>query len=357
MSSHPLKVGVIGLGKLGLLHAAVVNALDRSRWAAAADTSDVVIDGIRKHLPGVAAYSEYERMLDDGALDAVFIASPTHLHVPMALACAARRIPFFVEKPLGTSSVDVRPLMEALDRTPVTNMVGYMARQIDTFRHAKQVLALAPLGRLIHLRATMYVTQLFRKGQGWRYEKKSSGGGVLITQNSHLIDLLCWYFGPVAWASGHVKTWYSQGVDDFAHAWLAFQGGLSGFIDASWSLRHHRTPAMTIEVHGERGTLTVDDDEVRVFLDERQGTLAAGWTAWARPELYRPVEADVGGPQYTHQDAEFLAAVAGQGRVDCDARSARHVQEVIDAIYLSSAEGGRRVEVKTPGFISAETRK
>ena len=55
---------------------------------------------------------------------------------------------------------------------------------------------------------------------------------------------------------------------------------------------------------------------------------------------------DICGPQYTHQDAEFLAAVAGRGQVECDSRSARHVQEVIDAIYLSSAEGGRRVEIR-----------
>ncbi len=327
----------------------MVNGLQSAEFAAVADTSDLLLNGLGENMPGVATYRDYERMLDERALDAVFITSPTHLHVPMAMACAERGLPFFVEKPLGTSAAGVRPLVEAVSRSPVTNMVGYMGRDIDSFRHARGLLESRTLGRLIHFRATMYVSQLFKPGKGWRYEKEKSGGGVLITQNSHLIDLLRWYFGPVAWVSGQTKSWYSKSVDDFAHAYLGFESGLTGYLDTSWSMRHYRTVEIAIEVEGEGGTLTVNDDQVKLFLDEPQGDRRSGWSTWRKPDLFRPVEVDVGGPQYTHQDARFLEAVASRGQVENDVSSAYRVQEILDAIYESSAAGGKRVTVGEGG--------
>lgn len=342
----PLKVGVIGFGKLGLLHAAVVNGLKSAELVATADTSDVLLSVLKENSPRVNTYKVYERMLDEESLDAVFIASPTNLHVPMAMQCAKRNIPFFVEKPLGISGDDVRPLIKTANERKLTNMVGYMGRQIDTFAHAKHLLKDGPLGKLIHLRASMYVSQLFKKGKGWRYDKAKSGGGVLSTQNSHLIDLLQWYFGPVESVSGQVKSWYSGSVDDFAHAYFTFECGLTGYMDTSWSVRHHRMVEINIDVQGETGTLSVNDDTVRLFLDEPKGVLPSGWTQWRKPDLFRPVEIDVGGAQYTLQDAEFLSAVSEGRTVECDVNSALHVQEVIDAIYASSEDGGRSIRVK-----------
>jgi predicted dehydrogenase len=338
-------VGVIGLGKLGLLHAGVANGLACARVVAAADTSDVLLRALQDGRPDLAAYADYRELLERERPDAVFIASPTHLHVPMALDCVARRVPFLVEKPLSVSAEAARPLLEALRQNPVVNMVGYMGRQVDTFRKAKQLIQAELLEGLQHLRASMYVSQLFQPGKGWRYDREKSGGGVLRTQNSHLIDTLHWYFGRVAGVSGQVKTLYSGTVDDAAHAWLEFESGLSGFIDTSWSIRHYRLPAISIDVHGRNGTLTVSDDEVRLFLDAPRGEHAAGWSVWRKPDLFRPVELDVGGPQYTLQDAEFLEAVVAGRAAECDVAAAYHCEQIIDAIYASAEAGGRRVGV------------
>lgn len=345
MVAEPTRVGLVGFGKMGLLHAGVVNGLEGCELAAVADSNKSLVSGFKQHNPRVAVHYDYEKMLDNEQLDAVFITAPTFLHVPMSLECAKRGIPFFVEKPLGTRGSECAPLIEELNRRPVLNMVGYMARQIDTFAQAKRLVNSGVLGSMIHLKATMYVSQLFKTGKGWRYDKETSGGGVLITQNSHLVDLLQWLFGPVNWVSGQVKTWYSKTVDDFAHAYLGFESGLSGFVDTSWSIRHHRMVDVEIEVHGEQGTLTVSDDEVKIFLDEPSGDLPAGWTTWRKPDLFQGVPVDVGGPEYTRQDVEFLEGVAAGKQVDCDAHSAFRVQSVIDAIYASSDDGGRRIEI------------
>ncbi len=323
----------------------MVNGLKSAEVVAAADTSDVLLGALKENKPGISTYKDYGEMLQKQDLDAVFIASPTNLHVPMALKCAERGIPFFVEKPLGISGADVQPLVNLANERNLTNMVGYMGRYIDTFAHAKKLIAGNPLGKLIHLRASMYVSQLFAKGKGWRYDKAKSGGGVLSTQNSHLIDLLLWFFGPVDSVSGHVKSVFSGCVDDFSHAWFTFQSGLTGFMDTSWSVRHHRMVEISIDVQGERGTLTVNDDVVKLFLDQPFGENPAGWTVWRKPDLFRPVEVDVGGPQYTIQDSAFLDAVRAGSKVECDVNAARQVQDVIDAIYRSSDAGGAQVTI------------
>lgn len=333
----PLRVGVIGFGKMGLLHASVANGLGISQLTAAADPTAGLLESIKRLKPGLAIYEDYERMLSEQTLDAVFITSPTHLHSPMALTCAERGIPFLVEKPLTPRTADSLALIKALGFKPVTNAVGYMARHIDTFRKARDIVASGAMGRLIHLQSTMYVAQLFRTGEGWRYDPKFSGGGVLITQNSHLVDLLLWIFGPVAAVTGHVKRWHSTQVDDFAHAIFEFKSGLTGYMDTSWSIRHHRTVDLSIAVHGENGNMQVTDDDVRLFLDDANAGYRAGWTVWRKPDLFEGVPLDVGGPEYTRQDEQFLKAAAARQPVECDVASGFRVQQVIEAVYESAA--------------------
>ena len=320
-----------------------MNGLKSAEVAAIADPANALLQAFQKQNPKIAAYDDYEQMLAKESLDAAVIAAPTDLHVSIALACVAKRIPFLVEKPLCPRASQAAELVAALRETPVINAVGYMYRHNDTFAKGKSVLDAGALGKLLHLRCSMYVAQLFKRGKGWRYDKEKSGGGVLVTQNSHLVDQLCWYFGRVKWVSGHVKTCYSGSVDDFAHGYLAFESGLTGFMDCSWSIRHYRTPEIYVDVHGENGTLTVTDDTVRLFLDNERAGFPAGWSTWRKPDLFRPAEIDIGGTHYTHQDAEFLDAVAAGKTVECDVFSAYHAQQVIDAIYESSAASGQQV--------------
>lgn len=346
MKNGVLRVGCIGFGKMGLLHAALANGLSRSKLTALADPSAFMPDMLKQYNPSVAVYRDHEKMLAEQKLDAVFISTPNSIHIPACQACLDRRIPFFVEKPLSNTAAEARPLVEALRRNPLTNMVGYIYRYYETFAKANELLNTRPLGRLIHLKATMYVSQLFREGKGWRYDRKIAGGGVLMMQDSHLIDTLVWLFGPMEWVSGHVKSWYSREVEDFCHSYFAFESGLTGFMDATWSARHYRLIDMRIDVEGENGTLSVSEDDVRVFLDDAACGLPAGWTHWRKPDLYEGVEIDMGIPAFTRQDDAFLKAVATRSMVESDAESAYHTQQIMDAIYESSAKNGQKVYTK-----------
>jgi predicted dehydrogenase len=335
-----LRVGVVGLGKMGLLHTAVCNSLPESRVVAVAEPVKLLRESLAAHATGIKTFESLDAMLDGAALDAVVITTPVAHHIEGALCCAERGLPFLVEKPLAISAGQAEPLVAALRRGKLTNMVGFMTRFIDSFEKGREIVASGCLGRLQRVTGTIYVSQLFKRGQGWRYDKAVSGGGVLMSQGSHLLDLLTWYFGPVARVNADAVSVYSPGIEDFGHAMLEFSSGLRAWVDCSWSVRGKRTVETTVNALGDNGSLVVTDDAVRLFLDEAAGGWPAGSTVLQAPDLYRGVPVDIGGPQYTREDRAFAQAVLAGKPAMPDVAQGFHVQQVIDAAYASAEVGG-----------------
>jgi predicted dehydrogenase len=330
---------------MGLLHAATFNSLAGCQVAAAADPGALVRNALAEMMPQVRGFADVDEMLDAGGLDAVVIATPVGLHVPVALSCVERGLPFFVEKPLAASAGQAESLALRLRQRPTTNMVGFMTRYIDAFQKGREIVRSGCLGRLQRVTATIYVSQLFTRGTGWRYERKTAGGGVLLSQGSHLLDLVTWYFGAVLCVNAEVHSVYSEEVEDFAHVMIECESGLRAWMDCSWSVRHKRTVQTTIEVLGDNGALAVTDEDVRLWLDGPAGGLAAGWTIFTAPDLYRGVQFDVGGPQYTREDEAFVAALRDGAAAEPDVMQALHVQRIVDAAYASANKRGAPVTV------------
>lgn len=341
-----MKVSVIGIGKMGLLHAGIMNSLENVTLTALSDTSKLLLSFAKNLKKDVEVFDDYIKMLDKAKPDVALITTPVFLHVPMARECVKRDISFFVEKPLSPFSSEATDLVEAIEQKNLTTAVGYMMRYVETFAKAKEIIDSGILGKIINFRSTIYVAQLFRKGKGWRYDKKESGGGVVIGQATHLIDLLRWYFGPVERVSAHTKNFYSEEVEDFAHAHFEFNNGVAGWLDSSWSMRHHRLLEIVIDVNAENGNLSVSDDEVKVFLDRPANGMPPGWTHYSKPDLFEGVEIDLGGPQYTRQDIAFINAVKAGSRVDNDVQNAYEVQKIVDAVYASAEKHGAPVLVQ-----------
>jgi predicted dehydrogenase len=331
-----VRVGVVGLGKMGLLHAAIYNSLPESRLVVAAEHSRLLRDAVAAVAPWVRVYADADEMLRSSELDAVVITTPVGEHVPIAVKCVSGGIPFFMEKPLATSALQARDLVAALAEKPITHMVGYMTRYIDSFERGRALVASGCLGRIQRVSGTIYVSQRFDRGQGWRYDRKVSGGGVLLSQGSHLLDLLVWYFGPIVGVSAQILSNFSDDIEDFAHLMLEFRSGLRGWVDCSWSVRFHRTVETRIDVLGDNGSLVVTDDNVALFLEKEAYGMRAGWTVLNAAELYRGVEVDIGGPQYTREAKAFLGALRFGETAEPDVAQALHVQRIVDAAYASS---------------------
>jgi len=331
---------------MGLLHAGIMNSLEGVRLSAISDTSSFLLKVAKGLKDDIAIYSDYRRMLDKEKPDAVVITTPVFLHVPMGWECAQRGISFLMEKPLSTTSTDAAKLVQEVKKQNVITMIGYMMRYMETFAKGREIIKSGVLGKLIRFKASMYVSQLFRTGKGWRYKKEESGGGVVIGQATHLIDLLHWYFGSVERVSAHTRNWYSTEVEDFAHVHLEFKAGITGWFDSSWSVRHHRLLETTIDVDAENGTLHVSDDYVKLYLDEGVDGYHGGWTNYLKPDLFQGVPIDLGGPQYTRQDMIFVECLKNGRTCESDVESAFEVQRIVDAIYTSSENHGEPVSME-----------
>ena len=329
-----LAVGIAGLGKMGIAHAAILNALDGVAVRAAVEKQRLVRKGIKTVMPSVSLYSDCVEMLERERLDAVFITSPTASHVPIALECARRGVAFFVEKPLGLTGTECEPLVRLVREMGMVSMVGYCKHFLETFAKAKEMLDSGTLGKPVYVTSHMYVSQLFATGSGWRYKKESSGGGVLNILATHLVDLLVWFFGDVATVSCAMKSHYSKEVEDFVHAYLEFSSGPAGALDASWSVRGYRLPEIEITVQCEDGMLTVNEDFVKSFDDAEER-----YRVLYKQDLFEGVPVYVGGAEYTREDALFVECVRSGEPPQLDVAYGRRVQAVTDAMYESALSG------------------
>ena len=336
--SQKLKIGIIGLGRMGLMHAALFNSLNESKVVAVADPSYFPSKPLGIFNPSIKVFHDAREMLDKCELDGVLIASSVSSHVPLSLLCAERNIHFLLEKPLSITANEALPLLKKLEEHPVTNMMGYVYRFLDSFVKGKEILETYCLGNIQRVSANIYISQLFQKGKGWRYDPKQSGGGVLINLGSHVIDLLTWYFGSVRSVVGKVKSVYSPGIDDFAHLIMEHKSGDTSVLDCSWSVRFKRKIDVKIDILGDYGTLVVSEDSVLLYLDKQTKEYKRGNTFFNANDLFRPVPIDIGTPKFTFQNQHFLDSIINKTNAVPDILQGYHVQQIVDAGYKSSNE-------------------
>ena len=340
-----IRFGVIGLGKMGLLHTAIFNALDGSVVSAVAEPARLPRSAVKHFLSSTQTFKDCGELLKSSVVDAVVITTPVSTHIEIATECVKLGVPFFMEKPLARSVAEAKPLVQELAKHPTIHMIGFMTRFVDTFAKVKEILESDALGEIMRVEVGIHVGQVFTKGKGWRYDPDISGGGVLLSQGSHLIDLLLWYFGKVAAVNARVTSLYSEKIEDSAHLMLEFESGLTAWVDCCWSRRFKRTVETSIEIQGGNGLIIVSDDTLEFYLDKEVKNYSAGWTRQTAVDLYRGVEVDIGGPQYTREDLHFLNALKNNQLATPGIEEALRVQSTIDAAYKSARRRGAPEEV------------
>lgn len=352
-STQRLKGAVVGLGKMGLLHSALIEACNDSKLIAVSDPgSSLLRSALETFGNDVRSFKSHHDLLAWQKPDFVFISSPPDSHVEIASEFLNQGVPVFVEKPLcnhASSAEMLLPFMrEKNSQAPQTvTMVGFMMRYHEVFRRAKVLLSQNLLGRIASFRGSTYVSQQFKPGKGWKFDPKSSGGGVLITQGGHLIDLLVWYFGFPNNVNARTSSFYSgcEAVEDFANVLFEFQSDRSGppiigSLESSWSVDHHRMLDTTLEIRGEKGSLSINDDGLKIFLREENAGIKSGWTIESKVDLFEGASIDIGGTCYTRQDEAFIRAVREKMEVECDLYHGYKIQLLIDSIYESARKRG-----------------
>jgi predicted dehydrogenase len=313
-----LKAGIIGLGKMGISHAAIVGPHKDADLVAVCDTSSLVLDGFKK-FTNFRAYDDYKKMIDSERLDFVIIASPTKYHYPMVKYALLKGIHTFCEKPFSLNISEGEDLVLLAEKSNLVNQVGYHNHFIGTFRELKRILKKGILGEIVHFTGEAYGPVVTKaKGGTWRADP-AEGGGCLFDYASHVINLIQEIIGkPVNAEGSKLKRIYSKEVEDAVYSVLTLESGVSGILSVNWSDETYRKMSTSISVTGKKGKILCDATELKIYLKEadRAENLDKGWTIKYITDLAIPVDFYLRGEEYSAQIDSFIQHVRSGKQTD-----------------------------------------
>ena len=328
-----LKVGVIGTGKMGLLHAGIYNSLKDSKLIAISEKKKLIINGLKKYLTYINTFQNYEEMLDKEDLDIVIITTPVFLHKKMIEDSMKKNLNIFIEKPLAINGSNCRSILKKPYQKQT--MVGYCRRFMGTYNFVKKIIDESILGKVNYFHSTLFVGWVFNQGKGWLYDPEISGGGVIMDLGSHAIDLFHYLFGDINTIHAFGKSVYNKEIEDYASINMKFKNIPFGSLQASWSIRNYRLPELKIEIHLDEGTIIVTEKYVTIYSEKEKGLIKKGWNSFYKQNLTKNVPIDLGGPEYTLEDLHFLKCIIDNKKTICDFKEAAKTNFVIDKVYLS----------------------
>lgn len=303
-----LKAGIIGLGKMGISHAAIVGAHPSVNFVAVCDTSSLVLDAFKKYTK-VNTYNDYIKMFDKEELDFVVIATPTKFHYPMVKYALEKNVNVFCEKPFSLTSVEGADLVEIAKQKSLVNQVGYHNHFIGTFRELKRLLQENVIGQLVHFTGEAYGPVVTKeKGSTWR-SNPDEGGGCTSDYASHVVNLIQEVIGrPVKINGTLLKSIYSKGVDDAVYSLLTLDNEISGVLLVNWSDETYRKMSTSLTIQGKKGKIICDATEIKIFLKEanQKEDLETGWTTKYITEFALPVNYHLRGEEYSAQIDYFV---------------------------------------------------
>lgn len=324
------KVGIVGFGKMGMLHGAILNGTREARLVAICDKSWVMRWGFKRVYPLVKTFDDIDKMLSKVDLDIVVIATPTFNHMESALKCINKGCHVFIEKPLATTYGQAQRIMQAAKKENVRVQVGFCNRFCPSISRGKEMVESGAIGEIKEAKAYMYIADVFEAHTGWRYSKKTSGGGVLMDFGIHMLDQICWYFGEVDHVEAVSERIYSKEVEDELKADIHYKNGIVVQLDTSWSKENYRKSYSKLEITGEAGKLTVTDQTLTRY--DVNGNIMEDYSY---PQLYPGAFMDIGGLNYSYQMEKFLNLVQGKDH-ESNISDAVYDQFIIEKLYESA---------------------
>jgi UDP-N-acetyl-2-amino-2-deoxyglucuronate dehydrogenase len=351
---NPVRVGLIGCGKVGQIHAAAVRSLAEAELTAVCDVSPERVRTFAERF-GARGYTDVDAMLREAKVEAVIIGTPHPLHAAPAIRAAEAGVHVLVEKPLAATLADCDAMLAAADRGGILLGAISQRRFFEPVRRVKEAIDAGKIGRPALGVFTMYSWRepAYYQSDPWRGKWDTEGGGVLVNQSPHQLDLLHWFLGPVAEVSGY---WANVNhptvdVDDTAVAVLRFRNGGLGAIVTSVAQK----PGLytKVHVHGTNGaSVGVETDRGATFIagvtDIAEPPLNDVWTipgeehlltAFQAEDRARFAQTDATTNYHALQIQDFVRAIR-EGRPPLvTGADGRAVVELFTAIYRSNQEG------------------
>jgi predicted dehydrogenase len=379
--TKPLNIGMIGYGFMGRTHSnayrkvtnffdvpynpvlQVICGLDDKEAKAFADRW-----GFQSHT------TDWRKVIDDKKIDIVDICVPNNYHAEIAIAAAQAGKMIICEKPLARTGAEAEPMVQAVEKAGVANLVSFNYRRVPAVTLAKQLIDEGRLGRIFHYRANFLQdwtisTKVPQGGMAtWRLDVKAAGSGVTGDLLAHCIDTAMWQNGPITSVCAMTETFVKErlhaetgkvepvGIDDACTFFCRFENGSLGNFESTRYARGHKA-LYTFEINGEHASIGWDLHDLHrlSYFDHRDDSIVRGWRSvhvtdgdmpymghWWVPGLQIGYE-----HTFVHQVADFLDGLAKGKPASPTFREALATQYVCDAI-LASARNGKWEQVKAP---------
>lgn len=350
---EPVRVGLIGCGKVGSIHAAALRALPEADFVAACDASPDRAAAFASRY-GARPFADVGTLLRDGGVEAVVIGTPHPLHAEPAVRAAAAGVHVLVEKPMAATLADCDAMLAAARKAGVLLGVVSQRRWYEPVVRMKAAIDAGKIGRPALGVFQMYSWRdpAYYTSDPWRGRWDTEGGGVLVNQSPHQLDILLWLMGPAAEVGGYWANLNHPAVevDDTAVATIRFRNGGLGAVVTSVSQR----PGIftKVHVHGTNGaSVGVETDRGATFIAGvsaiAEPPLTDLWTVPGEERLLAEFQA-ADRAAFTERDAtvhyhalqirDFLRAIRENRPPLVTGDDGRAVVELFTAIYQSNRE-------------------
>lgn len=348
-----IRFGILGCGKVGGLHAGALGLVDEAELRAVCDAAPERAKAFAERHGG-RAFPSVREMMASGEIDAVTICTPHPLHAEGVCEAAACGVHALVEKPMAATLADCDVMLQAAAAAGTKLSVISQRRWYPSVLRMKQAITAGKIGRpiLSTFQMLSWRDEAYYRSDPWRGQWKSEGGGVLVNQSPHQLDMLHWLSGDIAELSGYwanLNHPYVE-VEDTALAMIRFRNGGLGSIITSVSQK----PGIytKVHVHGSSGfSVGVQTDSGATFVAGMSGVQDAAyndlWTIPGEEALREQFEAEdralfstVDATRYFHaQQIQDFARAIQEGREPLvTGADGRKTVEIFTAIYRSNAE-------------------
>ncbi|MBQ2829140.1 MAG: Gfo/Idh/MocA family oxidoreductase [Clostridia bacterium] len=270
--SDKIRVGIVGIGNMGSSHLRNYKEgkMPEVEITAVCDIKPDRLAWAEKEFPEIARFETYDEMLDSGLCDAILIAVPHYDHPPMAIKALEKDLHVMTEKPAGVYTKQVREMNEAAAKSDKTFGIMYNQRTNPMYRKAREIVKSGEYGQLKRVNwiiTDWFRTQAYYNSGGWRATWSGEGGGVLLNQCPHNLDLWQWICGMPnkIRAVCRVGQWHDIEVEDDVMIYAEYPNGASGvFITTTGDC----PGTNRLEITLDRAKLICEDNKLRMYVLE-----------------------------------------------------------------------------------------
>ncbi|MCQ2475683.1 MAG: Gfo/Idh/MocA family oxidoreductase [Clostridia bacterium] len=348
---QPVRFGIIGVGNMGTSH---INMYAKGehhelRITACADINPARLEAAKAIMPSIKTFDSAEALIDSGEVDAVIIATPHYFHSPIAQYAFSKGVNVLTEKPAGVYTKQVRVMNEAAAKSGLVFGIMYNQRTNCLYRKMRELVQSGELGeirRVSWIITDWYRTQAYYNSGGWRATWEGEGGGVLLNQCPHNLDLWQWICGlPVKIrAFCHEGKWHDIEVEDDVTIYAEYANGATGtFITTTGDCPGTNRFEITLD----GGKLVCENGKLMLY--KLNGTIsehcATSKEGFDRLEgEWTEVETDGRNKQHSEVTSKFAAAILRGEPLVANGEEGIRGLSISNAAHLSSWLG-KAVEI------------